>query len=119
MKWLLLLTLASLIYATWALLSLGAGMAASVILIFIELGLALSFWLRIAELRTKHIVNSDEIITGSPPLIWYLRKFEGYEVTDLRWERKIFGGFWIQRRLVHARDFPRAPRRSIGVSRTK
>lgn len=112
MKWLLLVALAALIYSGWALLSLGAAVAASVLLIFIELGLAFSLWVRVAELRTRYIINGDEIITGSPPLIWYLRKFEGYEITDLRWSRKIFGGYWTRRRLVHARDFPRAHRRA-------
>lgn len=117
MKWLLLIAVASLIYSGWALLSLGAAVAASVLLIFIELGLALSLWLRVAQLRTKHIINDDEIITGSPPLIWYLTKFEGYEITDLRWAQKIFGGYSIRRRLVHARDWPTADRRSAEESR--
>lgn len=117
MKWLLLGALASLIYSGCALLSLDATVAASVILIFIQLGLALCLWIRVAELRTRYIINDDEIITGSPPLIWYLRKFEGYEITDLRWSPKIFGGYWIRRRLVHARDWPTARRGSAEESR--
>ncbi len=116
MKWLLLIVLAFLIFFAWTQLSSDGTRAASVLLIFIELGLALSLWIRIVELRTRHIINDDEIITGSPLIIWYLTRFEGYEITDLRWAQKIFGGYWVRTRLVHTRDFPKARRRSGEVS---
>ena len=119
MKWLLLIVLASLIFLGWALLSSGGAEAAGVLLILIAVGFALSLSLRVTELRTAHDKKNHEIITGSPPRIWSLMKFAGYEVTDLRWERKIFGGYWIRRRIVHAHDFPTAHRRSAQKSRTE
>ncbi len=119
MKWLLLGALASLIYSDWALLSLGAGVAASVVLILIHLGLALSLWIRVAELRPRHHIKKCEIVTGSPLLIWYLTKFVGYEIAGLRWGRKLFGGYWIRKRLVHPRDFPAAHSGSAEESSTE
>jgi len=119
MKWLLLGALASLIYSDWALLSLGAGVPASVILILIQLGLALTLWIRVAESKPRQHMKKCEIVTGSPLLIWYLTKFVGYEIAGLRWERKLFGGYWTRKRLVHPLDFPAAHGGSAEESSTE